>query len=69
MSRHSAEMTDLEAEKERSLLAQERELRSRHIQHVRELRALWEEEQHEAMQKERQMLLQRQVNNRFILKN
>ena len=59
MARHSSEMSELEAEKERLLLGQEKELHQRHVQHVREIRALWEEEQHEAVQKEKQMIQQR----------
>ena len=59
MSRHSSEISELESERERQLLNQEKELHQRHVQHVRELRALWEEEQHEAIQRERQTTLQR----------
>ena len=59
MSRHQAEISELEAERDRMLLGQEKELHQRHVQHVRELRALWEEEQHEAIQRERQLLQQR----------
>lgn len=59
MSRHTAEMSELESEKDRLLLSQERDLHQRHVQHVRELRALWEEEQHDALQKERQLINQR----------
>ena len=59
MSRHSADIAQLESERDRQLLNQEKELHQRHVQHVRELRALWEEEQHEAIQRERQTILQR----------
>ena len=66
MARHSAEISELENEKDRQLLGQERDLHQRHVQHVRELRALWEEEQHEAIQREKQMMLQRYSNARFF---
>lgn len=59
MSRHSAELTEMEAERDRLLYGQERELQARHVQHVRELKALWDEEQHEALQRERQVVAQR----------
>ncbi len=59
VSRHSAEMTELEADRDRALLGQERELHQRHVQHVRELKELWDEEQHQALQRERQAMLQR----------
>lgn len=59
MARHSKEMNELEAEKERLLDSQERELHARHVQHVRDLRALWEEEQHQSIAKEKQLLNQR----------
>ena len=39
---------------------QERDLHQRHVQHVRELRDLWEEEMHEAVQKEKKVLAQRE---------
>ena len=39
LARHNAEIADLEAERERRLSSQERELHQRHLQHVRELRA------------------------------
>ena len=39
LARHNAEIADLEAERERRLTSQERELHQRHLQHVRELRA------------------------------
>ena len=59
MSRHSSELSDLQAERDRLLSGQERDLHQRHVQHVRELKALWEEEQHDIMQRERQTMLQR----------
>ncbi len=59
MSRHAGELSDLQAEKDRALLAQERELHQRHVQHIREIRALWEEEQHDEWQKERKSIAQR----------
>jgi hypothetical protein len=59
MSRHSTELSDIEGERERQLHHQERDLHQRHVQHVRELRALWEEESHETVVKERNTLAQR----------
>ena len=38
LARHNAEIADLEAERERRLTSQERELHQRHLQHVRDLR-------------------------------
>ena len=49
----------MEAEKERRLSAQERELHQRHLQHIRELRSQWEEENAEGWIHERQLLTQR----------
>ena len=59
LSRHNAEIADLEAEKERRLSYQERELNQQHLEHVRELRAKWEEENAEGWSHERQTLSQR----------
>ena len=56
MARHTAELSDLEGHRDRQLLQQERDLHQRHVQHVRELRELWEEEMHEAVQKEKKAL-------------
>ena len=56
MARHTAELSDLEGHRDRQLLQQERDLHQRHVQHVRELRELWEEEMHEAVQKEKKVL-------------
>ena len=60
MTRHTAEIADLEAEKERRLSYQERELNQQHLEHIRELRAKWEEENVEEWSNERQNLSQRQ---------
>ena len=60
LTRHNAEIGDLEAEKERRLSYQERELNQQHLEHVRELRAKWEEENAEGWSYERQTLSQRQ---------
>jgi len=59
MSRHSQELGELGAERDRLLAGQERDLQRRHGQHVRELRDLWEEELNEAVGRERQALIQR----------
>ncbi len=53
MSRHSVEMNELESERDRMLLGQERQMQQRHVQHVRELRAAWDEDAHEALQREK----------------
>ena len=60
LTRHTAEIADLEAEKERRLSYQERELNQQHLEHIRELRAKWEEENVEEWSNERQNLSQRQ---------
>ena len=59
LTRHTAEIADLEAEKERRLSYQERELNQQHLEHIRELRAKWEEENVEEWSNERQNLSQR----------
>jgi 5-azacytidine-induced protein 1 len=59
LARHNAELADLEAERERRLNAQERELHQRHLQHIRELRTQWEDENAEGWIHERQLLNQR----------
>ena len=35
LARHNAELADMEAERERRMAAQERELHQRHLQHIR----------------------------------
>ena len=60
LTRHTAEIADLEAEKERRLSYQERELNQQHLEHIRELRAKWEEENVEEWSSERLTLSQRQ---------
>ena len=57
--RHTAELANLESERERQLAAQERELHQRHLLHCRELRDSWEREHQESIGRERQILGQR----------
>ena len=59
MARHTQEVADLEAERERQLSNKERELYQRHHQHIRELKDDWEQEHQEALQQERHALNQR----------
>ena len=61
LARHNAELADMDAERERRLSAQERELHQKHLQHIRELRANWEEENAEGWIHERQLLTTRYV--------
>ena len=61
LARHNAELAEVEAERERRLVAQERELHQRHLQHVRELRAQWEEDNAEGWTQERHLLAQRYI--------
>ena len=61
LARHNAELADMDAERERRLSAQERELHQKHLQHIRELRAHWEEENAEGWIHERQLLTTRYV--------
>ena len=65
LARHNAELAEVEAERERRLVAQERELHQRHLQHVRELRAQWEEDNAEGWTQERHLLAQRYI---FLVK-
>ena len=59
MARHTAELANLESEREKQMAAQERELHQRHLLHCRELRDSWEREHQDAIARERQIMGQR----------
>ena len=59
LTRHKAEIADLEADRERRLKFQDSKLHEHHLEHIKELKYQWEEENEERWIHERQTLGQK----------